>query len=730
MGWFDEQIRLRIRQDSDSFSDAFDSMASAIVGSGFQTRDAREKSAAAVDEVLRYYRIRSAEVPDTIEDFNDRLEYLIRPAGVMQRRVALTGRWYREAVGPMLAMKTDGSVIALMPTGVNGYSYFDYGKKKRIRVTARTADEIEKDAICFYKPLPQKSLGIPDLMLYMFSTLNVWDFVLIGIATLAVTVIGMLVPYLNNLIFDQVIPAKQMNLILPMATAFLGVTVSSTLIGIVKSIIEERLSTKTNVAVQAASMMRVLSLPADFFRTYDSGELNVRVNSINTLCSTLADMVLNTGLTGVFSLAYISQIVQYAPPLALPAIAVILAQVAFSVIDTFIGMKYTERELTQSAKNSGIATELISSVQKIKLAGAEKRAFSKWARAYAVQAKLEYNPPFLIKYGTVVSTALTLFGTVILYFCAGVSGVSVADYAAFNAAYGMVSGAILSLGSLALTAAEIRPTLKLVEPLLKTVPEVSEECRPVTKLTGAVELNNITFRYSPDSAPVLRDISFKVRPGEYVAVVGRTGCGKSTLIRLLLGFEQPEMGAVYYDGHDLKTLDPRSVRRNIGVVLQDGKLFPGDIYSNITISAPWLSLKDAWEAAELAGIKEDIEQMPMGMHTLLGGGSTGISGGQAQRLMIARAVAPKPQILIFDEATSALDNITQKQISESLASLKCTRIVVAHRLSTIRQCNRILVLDGGRIVEDGTYEELIRHNGLFADLVHRQRLDIGMSESE
>ena len=194
-------------------------------------------------------------------------------------------------------------------------------------------------------------------------------------------------------------------------------------------------------------------------------------------------------------------------------------------------------------------------------------------------------------------------------------------------------------------------------------------------------------------------------------------------MRILLGFEHPQKGAVYYDGHDLKTLDPKSLRRRIGTVMQDGKLFMGDVFSNIVITAPWLTMDDAWEAAEIAGIAEDIRRMPMGMHTLVMEGQGGISGGQRQRLMIARAVAPKPKILMFDEATSALDNLTQKQVSEALDRMKCTRLVIAHRLSTIRQCDRIIVLDGGHIIEDGTYEELIAKNGFFADLVARQRLD-------
>jgi len=271
--------------------------------------------------------------------------------------------------------------------------------------------------------------------------------------------------------------------------------------------------------------------------------------------------------------------------------------------------------------------------------------------------------------------------------------------------------------------AAIRPVLEMAEPILKAEPEVSADKAPVTSVSGSIELSHVSFRYEEHAPWVLRNLSLKIRAGEYVAIVGRTGCGKSTLVRLLLGFEKPQNGAVYYDGRDLDTIDPRSLRRKMGVVTQDGQLFQGDIFANITISAPQLTLEEAWEAAEIAGIAQDIRDMPMGMQTLISEGQGGVSGGQKQRIMIARAVAPKPKILIFDEATSALDNVTQKQVSDALDKLKCTRIVIAHRLSTIRHCDRILVLDGGRIVEQGNYEELIEKNGMFADLVARQRLE-------
>jgi len=310
-----------------------------------------------------------------------------------------------------------------------------------------------------------------------------------------------------------------------------------------------------------------------------------------------------------------------------------------------------------------------------------------------------------------------------MYLIAVNSKVSPSDYIAFNSAYGLVTGAFTTLSGVALTIAKIKPIYEMVEPILLEEPESSNDKAVVTSLNGDIQLSNVYFRYRENMPYVVDGMNLKINAGEYIAIVGTTGCGKSTLMRLLLGFEKPERGAIYYDGKDISKLDLRSLRRRIGAVTQDGKLFQGDISSNILISAPQLPKEAAWEAAEIAGIADDIRAMPMKMHTMISEGQGGISGGQKQRLMIARAVAPKPKILMFDEATSALDNKTQKQVSEALDKMDCTRIVIAHRLSTIKNCDRILMLDKGRIIEDGSYDELIAKNGRFAELVARQRLD-------
>ena len=732
MGWFDEQIKQRKESDDSIFSDSFVNLAGAVMGAKISAalNDQRQITKNAIDEILKYYHVKSREVPDNMQDMNEQLEYLLRPCGIMRRIVHLEKGWYKDACGAMLATKKNsGEVVALIPTGLAGYSYFDRESGKHIKVSRKNEGLFELEGIAFYKPFPLKKIGIPSLLKYVLETLSLADLVLFGIASLAAILVGMLSPKINHIIFSDVIGNESMQLFFAITVFLVCVSVSLLLLGVLKSLLMARINTKISLAVEAATMMRVMSLPPSFFKNYSAGELSGRAQYIGSLCNMLISTVLSTGLTSVFSLVYITQIFAYAPALVVPALAVIVVTILFSVISSFVQMHISQKRMVLSAKEGGMQYAMISGVQKIKLSGAEKRAFARWANLYAKGAAYTYDPPTFIKINGVINMAISLAGTLVMYWAAVKSGIGVADYYAFNTAYGMVSGAFMSLAGIALTVAQIKPIVDMAKPILDTVPEISEDKQVVTNLAGGIELHNVSFRYTETQPNVLDDFSLKIKAGQYVAIVGKTGCGKSTLMRLMLGFETPQRGAVHFDGRDIATLDLKSLRRHIGTVMQDSKLFSGDIYSNIVISAPWLTMDEAWEAAEMAGIAEDIRRMPMGMHTLISEGSGGVSGGQRQRLAIARAIAPKPKILMFDEATSALDNLTQKQVSDSLEKLKCTRIVIAHRLSTIRACDRIIVLDQGKIMEDGTYDELIAKNGFFAELVERQRLDVNDMES-
>lgn len=729
MGWFDEQIKERKRRDEENFSEALDEISSIItrkeVGYGDPTsNEAKQESITdAIGQILRYYRIKPKELPSDVSDLQDQLEYLCRPHGIMRRSVELDRGWYKDAVGALLGTKKDGTTVALIPNRFFGYSYYDRATGKMVRLNKNTEENLEKTAIYFYRQFPMKKLGIPALMKYIIGCVPQSSYILVLFMMLVTTLVGMLSPKVTHAIFNEVIPSESMRLFWAVIVFSVCVSIGSMLFRMVSSLINGKIGTQMSVSIQAATMARVLSLTPEFFKGYSAGELTTKIQYFNSLCSTLYSGFIVTGLGSVFSLLYITQVTNYAPSLLLPSLCVTAATLVFSICNTLMRIKFSDRAMEMSGKKNGLTYALISGMQKIRLSGSERRAFTKWTKVYAEEVKYTYGVPKILLLNGTISMAISLIGTLVMYYFAVSHQVSVADYYAFTAAYGMVSSAFTSLVGVGLQAANIKPTLEQVKPIMEALPEVEENKKVVTRVSGGIELNNVSFRYSEKMPWVIDDLSLKIKPGQYVAIVGKTGCGKSTLLRLLLGFETAQKGAVYYDDMDLSTLDLKSLRKKIGVVMQNGKLFHGDIFSNITIAAPWLTMEDAWEAAELADIADDIREMPMEMNTIIAEGSGGISGGQRQRLMIARAVAPKPKILMFDEATSALDNITQKKVAEALDSLKCTRIVIAHRLSTIQHCDRIIVLDSGKIVEDGTYQELLEKGGFFAQLVERQRLD-------
>ncbi len=726
MGWFDEQIRARKEADQAVFEDSFIEMAGAVMGRRMSDslNDDRHITEEAIAEILKYYHVKPQEIPDGIKDMNEVLEYLLRPYGIMRRNVRLSRGWYRDAAGAMLGTrKDDGSVVELIPCGISGYRFYDRKTSKNVRINRHNQSMLEDEAIAFYKPFPLTKLDAGSLLKYIIQQISAADIALLVLATLTITGVGMLLPKLNKALFSDVMTSGNEQALVGIGIFMICATASRLMFTSIRELLTAKIGAKLNIFVEAATMARILSLPADFFKDYSAGELSNRAQYINGLCSVMTSMTLSTGLSSLFSLVYIAQIFVYAPALVTPALSIMALTLVVITVQVFMQMRIERSQMELAGKESGMSYQLISGIQKIKLSGAERRAFARWGRLYAKQARFQYDPPIFLKIAPVIVTAISLIGTMVMYFTAVKSGVSVAEYYAFNAAYGTVNAAFNALAGIAAGAAMIRPSLEMAKPVLETVPEVSEDKQVVAGLSGGIELNNVTFRYSEDMPAVLDDVSLKIRPGQYVAIVGKTGCGKSTLMRIMLGFETPQKGAVYYDGRDAKRLDMKSLRRRIGAVMQNGKLITGDVFSNITISAPWLTMDDAWEAAKIAGIDKEIKNMPMGMFTVISEGQGGISGGQRQRLLIARAVAPKPKILMLDEATSALDNLTQKKVSEALGRMKCTRIVIAHRLSTIQQCDRIIVLDKGKLIEDGSYEELIKNKGVFAELVKRQQLD-------
>ena len=723
MSWFDEQIRQRKAEDEQVFREALLDAAGSVMGEPIFTTDDRALTGGALERILRFYHLTYNEAPESIRTLEGQLEYILHPRGMMYREIRLKDGWQNDATGAFLGfLEKDNTPVALIPAGIRGYRCYDPSTDQSWKVTKKNAARLKKEAYCFYRPFPQKALDIPELFKYILGCMRPADFLLVFAVTLMTTLVGKLVPKLTNMLYGSVLEHRNVSVLMAMAVFMICVKISQLTISAGSQLISSCVQTRLDLYIESAAMMRVLSMPPSFFREYSSGDLSSRMQSVSSLCSALVSAVLSSGLTSLISLLYITDIFRYTPALVLPSLVIIALTIGMSVLNLILETSRQKKIMEQDAKTMGLSYALVNGIQKIRLAGAEKRTFAHWAGSYNRSAQLQYNPPMILKINTVINEAIRLGGTITLYAIALAGAVTLKDYMSFIAAYGMVMGAFSSLVGVIMVFARIKPVLDMASPILKTVPETKDQGQVLTSLKGNIEMNNVTFRYIKDGPKIIDNMSMKIRAGEYVAIVGPSGCGKSTLMRLLLGFEKPEQGGIFYDGRNLNKINLQSLRRRIGTVMQQGGLFNDSIYANIAISAPSLSMKEAWAAAEIACIADDIREMPMGMHTIISEGQGGISGGQKQRLMIARAIAPKPSILIFDEATSALDNIAQKKVTQALDGLNCTRIVIAHRLSTIRSCGRILYLGNGRILEEGTYEELMEKKGLFAEMVERQQI--------
>lgn len=725
MGIFEEQLRERLKRDDAELSHSIDDVIDSLRGKSRYHADgtSMENLRHELELICQFYKVDIPSKFHDTKDVNEFIDYMTHPSGIMHRRVMLEGNWWKDCDGALLAVTKDkGEFCALLPRKTGGYSFWNTSSGAREKLTSKHKDMFEKEALCFYEPLPEEVKNGKQLLFFLFKHIAIFDYAIVLLATLLATLLGMMTPYISGIIFSRLIPSGKTDIVFTTAILLLITVLAAYIMSVVRTGTLERIKNRMENVVQNALMSKLMHLPPRFFQRKSAGGLATIITYLDRLPMVIADVLLGPCITAVFSFAYVIQIGVLAPSLALPAFVTLIVQALIIIFSIKQKLRLTREELNANMEVKGITYSAISGIQRIKLSGSEKRIVSRWAKAYKNRAKAAYKVYFPSTMQNELVVAAALAGTLWVYFSGASRGIELSQFVVFLSAFSIATNNITSLSECAQHLPFLKPSLKLIEPILSEAPETSAGKTVVGRLSGAIEMSHVTFRYSEKSPVVLDDLNLKIKPREYIAIVGRSGCGKSTLMRLLMGFEKPESGMVMYDQKDLAELNPASLRRNIGVVLQNGKLFAGSIFSNITISAPWLTLKEAWEAAEMAGMADDIRNMPMGMHTLISEGSGGISGGQKQRLMIARAIAPKPKILMFDEATSALDNITQKKVSDTLDTLNCTRVVIAHRLSTIRNCDRILVMDKGKIAEDGSYDELIAKNGLFAELVERQRL--------
>lgn len=655
-----------------------------------------------------------------------RVAEIARASRLRTRRTLLRADWWRHNVGTLIAWYGEArDPVAILPTAQNRYVMVEPASGTRRRVGAALASELAGEAVMLYLPLPSRAISAADLLAFCTRWVRA-DAARILFAGLAMGGFTVAAPLITEVLIDSVIPRTELDQLAFCAAALVMVALGTAGFQAVQAIAMLRIEGRLDLTLQAALLDRLLRLPVAFFRHYTVGDLADRTLGIGAMRQVLTGRTIRGLLAGLFCLFSFALMFYFDVRLALVASALTAVRGAVIVATSAVRLRHERRHFDLQGKVGGLVLQFLTGIGKLRVAGAKVRALEVWARRFAEQKRHFVASQRAANLLTVAELGFPAAASLVIFAAAEVdpAGNFLLDTGRFLAFFAAFGQSLAAVGEFSAALAESLiavPYFTRVRPLLAAPVEISEERKPPGELSGAFELGQVTFRYLEDGPTVLDKVSIRVEKGEYVALVGASGSGKSTIFRLLLGFEKPESGAVFYDGKSLDTLDVSAVRRQIGVVLQNGKLTSGSIFENIC-GGVQLPIEEAWQAARLAGLDADIEAMPMGMHTIIAEGLSTFSGGQRQRLMIARALVHRPRLLLFDEATSALDNLTQSIVSASLATLNVTRVVIAHRLSTVEHADRIIVLAQGQVVQSGSFAELSAAPGPFADFAKRQLL--------
>ena len=655
----------------------------------------------------------------------DPVGVIAKASGVRVRQVLLDGCWWRSDSGPLLGRtaRDNEHWVALLPASCGSYFVYDPADGTRRPVTAAIASTLAPLAYTFYRAFPTGRLTLKDVLRFGVHGCR-RDLFLVVALGFGGGVLGLVTPVATGALFNSIIPGAERDQLLQVTVILLSCAWATGMFELVRRMALVRVDGRMGAAVQAAVWDRLLSLPLRFFRPYSAGDLAVRAMGIDAMRKTLSGATVTAALGGAFSLSNFALLFHYGDTLAWWATLLLCAAGGVTLLVGYGQLRLQREIVPLRARTSGLVLQLLTGIAKLRVAAAEGHAFAQWVRLFSQQRRLQFRSRMAGNWLRVFNAMFPTLALLVIMAAATAGGnampeIRTGDYLAFSAAFGACLVAMVSMSTAAMEALGVVPVYENAKPILDAVPEVHDARGDPGALTGSIEVRHLTFHYQPDLPPALQDVSFMAGPGEFIAFVGPSGSGKSTLLRVLLGFEQPDSGSVYFDGQDFSRLDVQSVRSQVGVVLQSGRVMTGDFFTNIVGSSAH-TLDDAWDAARMAGLAEDIEAMPMGMHTVVSEGANTLSGGQRQRLLIARAIVSRPRMVFFDEATSALDNRTQAIVSGSLERLNATRIVIAHRLSTIVNATRLYVMEQGRVVQSGRYEELVAREGPFAELAKRQ----------
>ena len=659
-----------------------------------------------------------------VEAGGDPLQAIARASGFRTRRVILEARWWQQENGPILGYRGKNPVAllpALRSVFRHGYELFDPLHGTRVKVTRAIASELEPVAVSFYRPFGSK-LGVWDLLAFGTEAYR-WDLLMVAISGMMAALLGMAAPQATALLVGQAIPDANVTLLVQVTLGMAAALTGAMLFDLTQGLALLRAHGGLAVALQTGLWDRLLKLGPPFFRQYSTGELRTRVEGISRIQQQVTLDLLRMMIVGVASTANLALMLFYSVPLGIIALlsGIVVLLALMLLCRSLVKLEAAQQDLDGAL--NGMMVQLVNGVSKLRVAGAEQRAFAHWGKMYSRKQHLAMEIRLRRDRLRVVNVSMPIVAIAFAFWFAlghaGGSALPLGTFLAFNVALGTFMNGVANLSDASSGLMSIPNLWRRARTILDAEPEVEPGKTHPGRLQGRVVFDHVGFRYRKDGPLTLDDVSIHADPGECIALVGPSGSGKSTILNLLLRFETPLAGAIYLDGQDLGSLDIAAVRRQLGVVSQDSRLMSESIFENI-ICGGLATMDDAWEAARHAGLAEDIENMPMGMHTVISEGGSNISGGQRQRMLIARALIRKPGILIFDEATSALDNRTQAVVTESLRRLKATRIVVAHRLSTVRHADRIYVIDQGRVVQQGTFDELVSQPGLFAHLMSRQ----------
>ncbi|MFI5794452.1 NHLP bacteriocin export ABC transporter permease/ATPase subunit [Streptomyces sp. NPDC051677] len=655
---------------------------------------------------------------------SDRLDPVERVAlasRVRARAVRLDGRWWRDDVGPLVGHRAlSGAPVALLWRR-GGYVAVHPATGRETPVEKANAEEFEPRAVMFYRPLPERTSGPLGLLRFSMRGTggDLTNLLLSGLVTVA---IGALVPIATGKVLGEFVPRAQQGLIVQVCLAVMVSSVVAAAFMLLQNLTILRLEGRIEATLQPAVWDRLLRLPTKFFAERSTGELAsaaMGISAIRRLLAGLGPSVAQSVTVGAMNLGLL---LWYSVPMALAAIGMLVVIASVFLALGLWQVRWQRRLVVLSNKLNNQAFQTLRGLPKLRVAAAENYAYAAWAAQFARSRELQQRLGRIKNLNTVLgSVYLPLCSLLMFMLLAGPArgALSAADFLTFNTSMTMLLTSITSLTGAFVSAVAALPLFEEIRPVLEATPEVRTGNTRPGPLTGALEARRLSFRYSDDGPLVLDDVSFEVRPGEFVAIVGPSGCGKSTLLRLLIGFDKPVSGSVLYDGQDLAALDQSAVRRQCGVVLQHAQPFTGSLLDVICGTEAYTP-EEAMAAAELAGLAEDIKRMPMGLHTIVSG-SGSVSGGQRQRLMIAQALIRRPRILFFDEATSALDNETQRTVIESTRKLNATRVVIAHRLSTVMDADRVVVMENGKVAQQGPPAQLLADtSGRLHELVRRQ----------